>query len=417
MPVSRCAIVTPALVLGTLLVAVSACSDRQAISWESPAADADTYGIVLLAVEASMAGGLDRVAFYADVVDEAHLIGERPGDAGRTYELPWFTSDVVNGSHELIAVAYGLEGGSIRSSRAVRVGNVSRAEAIPDDAVKMTPELDYYPPQLNPAFAHIWEDPVPMPGPINTAGAEDSPFITPDGSDFFFWFTPDAGAPLQSQLTDRSTGIYWSHKVDGEWTEPERIYLTYFDEPSLDGAHTILDDVMWFASARAGGFRGMDMWTARLVDGRWLDWVVVEERLNLEIGIGELHVSADGSRIYFDSSREGGLGEKDIWMTEEVNGEWQDPVPVTAVNTEYNEGWPYVNRDETELWFTFGPAAPEVHRSLSVDGMWQAPELILSPFAGEPTLDAAGNLYFVHHYWDPFENRMIEADFYVCYRK
>jgi hypothetical protein len=222
---------------------------------------------------------------------------------------------------------------------------------------------------------------------------------------------------LQNQVTDRSTGIYWSHMVDGEWTEPERIYLTYYDEPSLDGAHTILGDKMWFASARAGGFREMDMWNATLVEGRWLNWTVVEERLNLEIGIGELHVSADGNRIYFDSSREGGLGEKDIWMTERINGEWQDPVPITAVNTEYNEGWPYVNQDETELWFTFGPAAPEVHRSLFIDGEWQAPELILSPFAGEPTLDAAGNLYFVHHYWDPIENRMIEADYYVCYRK
>jgi hypothetical protein len=400
-----------------MFLAILSCSEQEAIQWNSPASDADTYGIVRLEIEVRMAADVDRVRFYVDAVDEAHLIGEIPGYAGPTYEQPWFTSEVVNGTHELIAVAHGIDGASIQASQSVRVGNISRAEAIPNDAIKMTPELDHYPPQLNPVFAAFYEDPVPMPGPINTAGAEDSPFITPDGNNFFFWFTPDASAPLQNQVTDRSTGIYWSRKVDGEWTEPERVYLTYYDEPSLDGAHTILDDKMWFASARAGGFREMDMWSATLDDGRWLGWTVVEERLNLEIGIGELHVSVDGNRIYFDSSREGGLGEKDIWMTERVDGEWLDPVPIAAVNTEYNEGWPYVNQDETELWFTFGPAAPEVHRSLFIDGAWQAPELILSPFAGEPTLDAAGNLYFVHHYWDPFENRMIEADYYVCYRK
>lgn len=407
------------LVLGLccLLMAVLACSGGDAISWRSPTANADTYGIVRLEVGLSLGEGVDRVAFYVDAVDDAHLIGELEGSASEIYELPWFTSDVANGAHELIAVAYGDEGGSLQATVNVTVGNVSRAEAIPDDALKMTPGLDHYPPQLNPAYADIWEDPVPMPGLINTAGAEDSPFITPDGNEFFFWFTPDASVPLQSQLTDRSTGIYWSRKIDGEWTEPERIFLTYYDEPSLDGAHTILDDKMWFASVRAGGFREMDMWNAMLVDGRWLGWTVVEERLNLEFEIGELHVSADGNRIYFDSSREGGLGEKDIWMTEWVSGEWQDPVPITALNTEYNEGWPYVNQDETELWFTFGPAAPEVHRSLFIDGAWQEPDLIISPFAGEPTLDAFGNIYFVHHYWDPFENRMIEADFYVCYRK
>jgi len=407
----------PYLVLAVLLLTALACSEQDTIMWKSPALDAGTYGIVRLEVDVSMGEAVDRVGFYVDAIDEVHLIGELSGSESVTYELPWFTSDVANGSHELHVVAHDAEGGSVQASVTVSVGNVSRAEAIPAGAVKMTPETDHYPPQLNPAFAAYYEEPVPMPGPINTAGAEDSPFITPDGNNFFFWFTPDANAPPQDQVTDRSTGIYWSRKINGEWTEPERIYLTYYDEPSLDGAHTILGETMWFASARAGGFREMDMWTATLIDGRWLDWTIVEERLNLEVVIGELHVSPDGNRIYFDSRREGGLGEKDIWMTERVDGVWQDPEPILAVNSEYTEGWPYVNQDETELWYTFGPGAPEVHRSLFIEGEWQSPEMIISHFAGEPTLDAVGNIYFAHHFWDPVENRMIEADYYVCYRK
>jgi hypothetical protein len=413
----RSACLIPFLALTILLASMLACSGQDTITWESPATGSEVFGIVRLEVELSMANGVERVAFYVDAIDAAHRIGELEGNSGVRYELAWFTGETANGPHELIAVGADAAGVEIQAALAVHVENISRADAIPDDAVKMTPELDAYPPQLNPAFSHLWQDPVPLPGPINTAGAEDSPFITPDGLDFYFWFTPDAGVPAQGQVGDRSTGIYWSRKIDGEWSEPVRVYLNYFDEPALDGAHTILGDMMWFASARAGGFREMDMWNATLIEGRWQDWTIVDERLNLEIGIGELHVSADGNRIYFDSRREGGMGEKDIWMTERMDGAWQDPVHIIAVSTEYTEGWPFVNQDETELWFTFGPAAPEVHRSLFVDGQWQAPELILSPFAGEPTLDAAGNLYFVHHYWDPVENRMIEADFYVCYRK
>ena len=41
--------------------------------------------------------------------------------------------------------------------------------------------------------------------------------------------------------------------------------------------------------------------------------------------------------------------------------------------------------------------------------------LIVSQFAGEPTLDDAGNLYFVHHYFE--HGQMIEADIYVAYKK
>jgi hypothetical protein len=399
-----------------ILLSMMACSEQDELTWLNPPPDADTYGIARLEVQVSMAEDVESVTFYVDVIDEAHRIGELPGDADK-YELPWFTEEVANGVHELLAVARGVDGGSVQASVNVSVGNISRADAIPDGAVKMTPETDPYPPQLQPAFADIFEPPVPMPGPINTAGAEDSPFITPDGNEFYFWFTPDANAPLQNQVVDRSTGIYYSRKVDGDWTEPVRIYLTYYDEPSLDGAHTIRGDMMWFASVRAGNFREMDMWNATLVDGRWLNWAIVDERLNLDIGIGELHVSPDNNRITFDSRREGGLGEKDIWMTERVGGIWQDPVPIMAVNTQYNEGWPYVTENELELWYTTGPGAPEIHRSLFVNGEWQTPETVLTHFAGEPTLDNAGNLYFAHHFWDPVEDRMIEADYYVCYRK
>ncbi len=58
------------------------------------------------------------------------------------------------------------------------------------------------------------------------------------------------------------------------------------------------------------------------------------------------------------------------------------------------------------------PSRPVVDR---VEREPQEPELIVSQFAGEPTLDDAGNLYFVHHYFE--HGQMIEADIYVAYRK
>lgn len=42
-------------------------------------------------------------------------------------------------------------------------------------------------------------------------------------------------------------------------------------------------------------------------------------------------------------------------------------------------------------------------------------ELIVSQFAGEPTLDKDGNIYFVYHYYR--DSEMIEADIYVAYKK
>jgi hypothetical protein len=58
---------------------------------------------------------------------------------------------------------------------------------------------------------------------------------------------------------------------------------------------------------------------------------------------------------------------------------------------------------------------PALYRSSRENGGWSAPELVVSTFAGEPTLDAQGNLYFVHHYYK--DNVMLEADLYVAHKK
>jgi len=75
-----------------------------------------------------------------------------------------------------------------------------------------------------------------------------------------------------------------------------------------------------------------------------------------------------------------------------------------------------ISGDGTELWFTRTyQGTPAVFRSSRDNGGWSEPVLVVSQFAGEPTLDANGNLYFVHHYYE--EGVMIEADIYVAYRK
>jgi hypothetical protein len=103
-------------------------------------------------------------------------------------------------------------------------------------------------------------------------------------------------------------------------------------------------------------------------------------------------------------------------MLTNVNGKWKNPVNVKAVNSDVNEGMPYVNPDMNELWFNrWYLGSPAVFRSKKVDGEWQDPELIVSWFAGEPTLDSEGNLYFVHHYYQ--DAVLLEADIYVAYKK
>jgi len=289
----------------------------------------------------------------------------------------------------------------------------TRAESIPKDAVKATPADDPTPPILH---SGEWEKPVPMEAPISTAGAEDSPFILPDGNTLYFFFTPDVRVPAEKQLFDGVTGVWVSRKVEGKWVEPERVILQDKGQLSLDGCVCVQGDTMWFGSARQGNSRGVDLWTAEWKEGNWAGWKNAGKTLNVDYEAGEMHLSADGKEMWFHSERAGGKGGLDIWVTRLVGGKWSAPENVAAVNSADAEGWPFVSQDGSELWFLrWYRGTPAIFRSKKSGGGWAQPELIVEQFAGEPTLDTKGNLIFVHHYFR--DGKMIEADLYIARRK
>jgi hypothetical protein len=288
---------------------------------------------------------------------------------------------------------------------------ISRDEAIPDDAVKIYPETDLFPPILH---SDEYQEPIPLPGPINTAGAEDSPFIPCCEVDvFYFFFTPDVRVPAEEQISDGVTGIYESKKVNGEWGEPERVILQDPWKLSLDGCTFVDDDLMYFCSVRQG-YTGIHWFTAEYVDGEWKNWENAD--FNPELDVGELHFTNNLTELYYHSTRSGGKGGTDIWYTQNINGTWQEPVNIEIINSEDNEGYPFITADGTELWFNkWYLGTPGTFRSKKIDGEWQEPEIIISQFAGEPTLDSDGNVYFVHHFYN--NSIMLEADIYVAYKK
>jgi hypothetical protein len=285
----------------------------------------------------------------------------------------------------------------------------SRESRIPNEAVKVTPQTDAAPPQsLSPEYS----DPVPVPGKVNTAGAEDSAFILPDGNILYFFFVPDVRLPVEQQVLDTTVGIYVSKIENNSWTEPERIVLQDPGKLAMDGAEFVQGDLMYFCSVREG-YTGIHWFKAEFKDGKWQNWQNADQELKMEeYEVGELHVSSDGNELYFHSARSGGEGGLDIWVSEKVNGNWSEPVNVAAVNTERDEGWPALSPDGNELWFSrdYG-----VWRSQKVNGEWQTPEEMFFPLAGEPSIDSAGNVYFTHHFFK--NDTMVEADIYVAFRK
>jgi len=285
---------------------------------------------------------------------------------------------------------------------------LSRLDSIPANIAKITPDMDLYSPK---SLTAEYLNPVPLPSPVNTAGAEDSAFIMSDGNTLYVWFTPDPNRPPEKQVADGVTGIYVFHKVNDVWGNAERVILQDAGKLSLDGCEFVLGNQMWFCAVREG-YNGMHWFTAELKDGKWQNWQNADFKPEYEVG--ESHITADGKELYFHSSRPGDLGGYDIWVSTNVNGEWQEPINLTIVNSTYSDGWPFVSQDSTELWFTRLVGAPELWRSKKVNGQWSEPQRMFAPFAGEASMDNEGNIYFTHHFYK--NNVMLEADIYVAHK-
>jgi len=80
----------------------------------------------------------------------------------------------------------------------------------------------------------------------------------------------------------------------------------------------------------------------------WSEPVNLGETVNTSFNENTAALSKDGLTLYFASSRPGGLGAGDIWVThrEAEDAPWETPVNVVALNSAASESSPALSRDE-----------------------------------------------------------------------
>jgi hypothetical protein len=296
----------------------------------------------------------------------------------------------------------------------------SREASLPAGAIKRTPQDDAWPPVASAG----WSQPMPLPAPINTAGGEDSPFLTIDGAELFFFFTPDVNLPPNQTLGDGVSGIWVSKRgQDGGWSQPNRVVLASPSEAHLDGCPFILGEKMYFCTARAGNYQTIDFFQADRIDGSWKNWRNAGAYWANTLQVGELHITADGRELYFASKRLGGYGGFDLWMSTWDGKMWATPANLgPAVNDVSDQNRPHVTPDLKELWFDrdskLGHPGPAVFRCMrQPDGTWGECAEMISNFSGEPTLSADGNtMLFVHMFVSKDIQQRWESDIYISTR-
>ncbi len=200
--------------------------------------------------------------------------------------------------------------------------------------------------------------------PINTAGWSDSPFISRDGQRLYFMYSrydfgpwilsggttmPQAVGPDRPGLHkssanpfDESDLYVATRQADGSWSEavPLGFNGSHGDSSGMeiDGGHT-------FVWLRGNGSTNEIVSATRQGNGSWSTPTPLGGGINAT-GPGVLqdnpHVSPDGNIVWFSSTRAGGLGGRDVWVSVRSGSTWSTPVRMDAP---FNS-----NGDDDQLW-------------------------------------------------------------------
>ena len=179
-----------------------------------------------------------------------------------------------------------------------------------------------------------------MPNTINKDQYNDLFSITPDGNTILVSGVYSAGR------RENEAGISMCKKTKTGWSEPQKVNIPKFDEIckgqfltaclSNDGKTLILA----FSEKKNG--KEDDLYVCFLgKDGKWTK----PENLGADINTGDTEttpfLASDNYTMYFASTRKGGVGGTDIWVSKRLDRSWRKwskPINMgEKVNSDANE--------------------------------------------------------------------------------
>lgn len=209
-------------------------------------------------------------------------------------------------------------------------------------------------------------------GAINTELPEYLPCFTADGN-YMIYTSQYAG----------QEDFFQSEKIDGKWTKGVNL-----GEPintmDNEGAQSLSADgrfLVYTVCNRREDFGSCDLYFAEKINGRWTTPQNMGNTINTRANETQPSLSADGRTLYFMSERQGGKGNKDIWVTYRMrDGKWMIPRNLSEViNTKGNEITPFIHADGQTLYFSSDGHAGMGKYDLfmttrQADGSWSTPK-------------------------------------------
>ncbi len=131
--------------------------------------------------------------------------------------------------------------------------------------------------------------------------------------------------------------IYAISYKNGKWSNPVDLSINSNDFTNMHPSVSKDGKTMYFVSNRPGGLGGTDIYSSTNVNGKWSEPVNLGAKINTAGNEQFPYMSSEGY-LYFASNGHAGLGGLDVFMSEQIAGEWQFPLNMGApVNTNFDD--------------------------------------------------------------------------------
>ena len=212
---------------------------------------------------------------------------------------------------------------------------------------------------------------------VNTGDPEYTPLITADESEMLFTSRRSSSTGgLKDPDNQFFEDLYQTNYVNGAWTPPVNMGkpINSDDHDATAGLSPDGQKLYVYRPTHGG-----DLFECQLKGAVWTDPERMNKNINSDGHESSVSLSFDGKKLYFISDKEGGLGNRDIWVSNmDPKGKWGPSTDIGApINTMYGEEGVFVHPDGKTIYFSSqghnSMGGYDIFKSEFKDGKWGEP--------------------------------------------